>query len=103
VLASGLISAWLRLQSLSALWGTTYGRTLLLKLAAFVVVAVLGLYNSRRLLPAANDPDFRHRIRRSAALELGFAAIVLALTAVLVSTATPESRVSASASAVASP
>jgi putative copper export protein/methionine-rich copper-binding protein CopC len=99
VVASGLLSGWMRLQSLPALWETTYGRILLLKVAAFIVVAALGLFNSRRLLPAAQDPDFGHRIKRSASLELAFTALVLALTAVLVSTATPESDAVAAAAA----
>jgi putative copper export protein len=101
VVASGLLSGWMRLQSLPALWETTYGRLLLLKVAGFLIVAALGVYNSRRLLPAAQDPDFGHRIKRSAGLELAFTAVVLALTAVLVSTATPESAAVASTAAAA--
>ncbi|MBV9880906.1 MAG: copper resistance protein CopC/CopD [Gemmatirosa sp.] len=94
--ATGLFAAWLHLGAVSALWRSAYGRTLLVKLAALVVVAAFGAYNWRRLRPALGDAALgdvadASRLRRSATMELAFALLVLAVTAVLVATPTPTS------------
>lgn len=90
VAATGVISASLRLTTLADLWTSPYGRTLVLKLGTVACVVLLGAYNWRRLTPTLGDEESPRRFRRSASLELLLAAAVLALTAVLVGTATPE-------------
>ena len=90
VVASGLISAWLRLPTVASLWSSTYGKVLLLKLAFVAIVLVLGFLNWRRVLPTLADDSATRRITRTAGAELTFAALVLAVTAVLVSTSPPE-------------
>jgi copper transport protein len=90
VVATGLIAAWLRLPTLSSLWQSTYGRVLLVKLVFVAVVVVLGALNWRRMLPALGDERAARRITRTAGAELTIAALVLAVTAVLVSTPPPD-------------
>jgi putative copper export protein len=71
-------------------FGTDYGRALLVKLAFFGLVLLAGFYNWRVTRPrlAAGSDDGR-RLRVSAGLELGFAALVLLATAVLTGLARP--------------
>jgi putative copper export protein/methionine-rich copper-binding protein CopC len=90
VLVSGLISAWMRLDSVAALTSSRYGTYLLVKLALFLCVALIGAYNWRRMLPVMGDETGARRIRRTASLELVVGAIVLAVTAALVVTPPPE-------------
>lgn len=86
--ATGLFAAWMHLGSISALWQTDYGRTLLVKLAVLSVVAGTGAYNWLKVRPALGDVEGGRRIRRSGAVELAVGVIVLLVTAVLVATPT---------------
>ena len=72
-----------------ATWESAYGRTLLLKLALLSAVFGTGAYNWLRVRPALGSEVAAGRLRRSAALELAVGVVVLAVTAVLVATATP--------------
>ncbi len=85
---SGVFAAWLHLGAVSALWQSTYGKTLLVKLAILSVLAVTGAYNWLRVRPALGDLEGVQRIRRSAKVELVVGLLVLAITAVLVATPT---------------
>lgn len=92
VLLTGLFAAWLHLGTLAALTGSRYGRTLLVKLAAVAVVAAAGLFNWLRARPAldrAEGAEAAQRLRRSAAVEVAAALLVLAVTAALVATPPP--------------
>lgn len=89
---SGAVSAWAHLGSLAALLGTTYGRTLVVKLALVVLVAALGAFHWRRARPALGTEDSARSLRRSAAAELAIAALVLVVTAILVATPPPASE-----------
>jgi putative copper export protein len=80
----------LRLPTVASLWESTYGRLLLLKLAFVAIVVVLGALNWRRMMPRLGDEDSARRITRTAGAELTIAALVLAVTAVLVSTSPPD-------------
>lgn len=84
IAASGLVTAIIYLDSVSALWAVAYGRTLVLKLILFAGVGALGAYNWQRLLPALEQPGQAHRLTRAAKVELLLAVITLAVTAVLV-------------------
>jgi putative copper export protein len=69
----------------------------LVKVALFLTLLALGAYNQRRLVPrlsalaaAGQEPGRTATVlRRSVAFEVGFALIVLAVTAVLVVTEPP--------------
>jgi putative copper export protein/methionine-rich copper-binding protein CopC len=86
--ATGLFAAWTHLGSVSALWQTDYGRTLLVKLAVLSVVAGTGAYNWLKVRPALGDVEGGRRIRRSGSVELAVGVVVLLVTAVLVATPT---------------
>ena len=91
VIATGLCATWLRLPTISSLWTSAYGRVLLLKLVFVAIVLTLGALNWRRILPSLGDERSAARITRTAGAELTIAALVLAVTAVLVSSQPPES------------
>lgn len=77
---TGLARSWSELQGdPSALVATPYGRMVLFKTTAILGLAALGALNRYRFLPA-NDVS---SIRRVAVWELGLAAAVIAVTAVL--------------------
>jgi copper transport protein len=90
VVVSGLVSAWLRVGSAGALTTTRYGTYLLIKVAIFVLVALTGAYNWRRMLPTLGEESGARKIRRTASLELAIGAVVLAITAALVVMTPPE-------------
>lgn len=90
VVMTGLTTAWLHLKRVSSLWTTSYGIALLIKLALVVVVVTLGAWNWRRVRPALGGEGSEETIRRSATLELSFAALVLIATSVLVSLPSPK-------------
>ena len=89
VAVTGLTTAWLHLKRLSALWTTSYGAALLVKLVLVLIVVMLGAWNWRRVRPSLGEEGSEHTIRRSASLELTFAGLVLVATAVLVSLPSP--------------
>ncbi len=86
--ATGVFAAWLHLGAVPALWQTTYGKTLLLKLGILSLVAATGAYNWLRVKPTLGVGSSAQRIRKSARAELGIAAFVIVVTAVLVATPT---------------
>lgn len=108
--ATGTYQAWREVSPLPALWSTWYGQLLLAKIAGFLLLISLGnlgrmAIRRRYAMPVAyalsvsedGEPEGRPdpgdqdrlvgRLRRSVLLEVGLAAAVLAVTAVLVSTA----------------
>ena len=105
VVISGLFQAWRQVGGLSALTATPYGRLLLAKVAVVAVLVGFGVVSRRMVqdrLAATNalvarpagpgtdrlDPDAAAvaRMRRSVAVEVGIAAVVLALASLLVTT-----------------
>jgi len=88
---AGVVLAWTHLPTLSALWTSEYGRILLLKLGLITGTGLTGAYNWLRVRPTLGDPTSARRLRRSATVELAIAALVVAVTAVLVATPTPVS------------
>jgi len=83
---TGGLAAWLHLEAVAALWQTPYGRTLLLKLAILSAVAGTGWYNWKKVTPRLETSAGVALLRRTAAIELGTAVLVLLVTAVLVAT-----------------
>ncbi|QZY50729.1 cytochrome c oxidase assembly protein [Leucobacter tenebrionis] len=51
VLASGVVSAWMRIGSVDALFGTGYGQLVVLKTAALLALGVFGAVQRSRLIP----------------------------------------------------
>ena len=88
--STGVITAWTHLNPLSSLWTSDYGNALIRKLVVVAIVLGLGAWNWRRVGPSLGTEGGALKIRRSAATELGFAAVVLVLTAILVSTPSPK-------------
>ncbi|MBW3534980.1 MAG: CopD family protein [Gemmatimonadetes bacterium] len=86
---SGLVSAWLQVGGIGALFGTSYGRTLLLKLALVVPAVALGFYNWRVVRPAIKGRPRVGLFRLPASVEVLLALAVLMVTAVLVALPRP--------------
>ncbi|MFN8052253.1 MAG: CopD family protein [Acidimicrobiales bacterium] len=97
VVVTGSVMAWRILGSWSALFHTTYGVLLMVKVGLFVVVAAIGGYNRVRLVDrvsATDDetsvPAGARLLRRTMTAELAVIAVIVGLTGVLTS-ASPES------------
>ncbi|HEU4698236.1 MAG TPA: CopD family protein [Gemmatimonadales bacterium] len=85
----GVVMGYAYIGSLGALWSSTYGRALLLKVGLLAVVAGFGAYNWRRVTPRLGDAAALPLLRRSATTELVVGALLLAVTAVLVALPAP--------------
>ena len=91
---AGLYNSWIHLGSLGALWGTPYGKTLLVKVLLVVPMVALGALNGFRFGPlaerlgAAGDEGERARLERgfvrSLKVEAALGVLVLLVAAVLV-------------------
>jgi len=86
---TGLTTAWRHLKHWNALWTSPYGYALDVKLCVVLLVVLLGAWNWRRMKPQLGNETAAHAIKRSATAELSFAAIVLAITSLLVSLPSP--------------
>jgi putative copper export protein len=87
---TGLSTSWTHLKPLAALWTTPYGYALITKLCVVAIVLGLGAWNWRRVGPSLGTEGGALTIRRTATTELAFAAVVLLLTAILVSLPSPK-------------
>jgi putative copper export protein len=87
---TGVTTAWLHLKKFSNLWTSDYGRALIVKLCFVIAVVLMGWWNWKRVKPSlAGSDQSVARLNRSATTEVVLAAIVLAVTAVLVSLPSP--------------
>lgn len=77
------------LGSISALWTSSYGQTLLVKTGLLVLTAGLGAYNWRMVRPALGSSVASQRLLRSATIELIVGTLLLLATAVLVALPAP--------------
>ena len=89
VLLSGGLSALLHVGRWQDLWLTDYGRLLAVKVAVVGMTGATGFYNWRWVQPALGERTATRRLRRSAAVEVAAALVVLIVTALLVATAPP--------------
>jgi len=90
VLVTGILRAFAEVGSRAGLLESTYGRTLLVKLALVAGLAGLGALQHFRSVPrVAADGDATRPLRLTARGELALAAVVLATTAVLSGLAPP--------------
>jgi len=90
LIASGMVSNWARLGTPMALFGTGYGRVLLVKLGIAGAAFLLGLYNWRKVRPSLAERPDPGELRIPASLEALFGILVLLVTALLVVTPLPE-------------
>ncbi|BBY65575.1 copper resistance CopC/CopD family protein [Mycolicibacterium helvum] len=84
LVATGFYQGWRQVAPVEALWSTTYGLTLCLKVCIVCVMVVIAYLARRRLTPT--------RLRRMVPLEAAVGVIVLVVTMVLV--ASPPARTS---------
>lgn len=87
LLVTGLASTWIHHGIREPLWQTDYGRVLLLKLAAVLVMVLLGARNRQHLRVSVNDVP--GSVRARAWIELSLTLLVVCATAVLAATPTP--------------
>ena len=80
---AGTIQALIEVGTVSALFGTTYGRVIIVKIVLFSAVIAVAAY-SRRLVRARVAASRPLPLRRAIWAELGITAVVLALSASLV-------------------
>lgn len=66
LVVSGTLLGWRIIGSWSGLFGTTYGRLLLVKVAAVALVAGVAAWNRYRLVPRARDAVGHSELRRAA-------------------------------------
>ena len=85
--ATGTLASFVHIESVGALFTSTYGRLLLAKVALVLLVMVLGAINWRRLTPRLFDVGDAGALRRNATRELVLAQLVILVTALLVRTA----------------
>jgi putative copper resistance protein D len=88
----GVITGWLHLGRLSALWTTPYGWALIAKLCVVAGVLGLGAWNWRRQKPRLGSESGGMAIERSARIEMMLAGVVVLITAILVSLPAPAER-----------
>lgn len=81
----GVITAWRHLGQWDLLWTTPYGKALLVKLGIVGLVLLFGAWNWRRQKPRLGSEVAARSLRTTAMVELSLAALVLLVTAVLVS------------------
>jgi putative copper export protein len=86
---TGVTTAWRHLKHLDALWTTSYGYALDVKLLFVLIIVSLGAWNWRTMTPRLGTEAAAGELRRSATAELAFGALVLVLTAVLVNLPSP--------------
>ena len=86
LVASGVVQAWRLLDGFSSIWGSDYGRRLLLKTALVVTVIAIAAVVRRT---AHRRPPEPGRLRRLVATELCVGLAILGVTAVLVGTPPP--------------
>ena len=86
VVISGVVASLVHVPRLSALWQSSYGQILLVKLALVALTMMTGAYNFRRVQPRLVREDGTATLRRSAVLELGLGFLVLVVTGFLTGT-----------------
>jgi len=89
LLLAGVLNGYLQVKSWNALWNTTYGQLLIVKVALILPLLMLGAFNNRFAVPniragATSEPE-RRRFLRLAAAEIGVMLVIVGVTAALVS------------------
>jgi copper transport protein len=88
LLLAGIVNGFLEVRSWAALWHTTYGQLLLVKVSLVLPVLALGAFNNRvsmpRLRAGIASAIERRRFLRATAAELALVVCIVGVTAVLV-------------------
>lgn len=88
LLLTGVVGGYLQVRAWRGLWETTYGLLLLAKVALVVPLLALGAYNNRflvgRIRASAASARERRRFFRTTGAELALMAVIVGVTAVLV-------------------
>jgi copper transport protein len=104
LLVAGVVNGYLEVRSWSALWETTYGQLLLVKVALVLPVLALGAFNNRfsvpRLRAGIASAIDRRRFLRATAAELALVVCIVGVTAVLVAEPPAKAQVAAEAGPV---
>lgn len=87
--ATGVVSALFHLGAPAELWGTGYGRALLVKLALLALAALAGFRNWRVVTPRLEGDADARNLRRTVAVEVATGVLVVLATAVLVALPPP--------------
>jgi putative copper export protein len=87
---SGLQLSAQHLMAWENVFGSPYGRMLVVKVAIVGVVLAMGAWNWRRGLPLLDTQHGRRLVRTRAGMEIAAAALVLAATAILTGMSMPE-------------
>lgn len=99
LITAGSIRGYQEVRSFNGLWHTTYGQLLLVKIALVLPLLLIGLYNNRFAVPrlkkhVASAVEQR-RFLRAAGTELAIMAVIVGVTAVLVTEPPAKASVSA--------
>jgi len=86
---TGTLAGLLHIPTLADLFGSTYGRVLLVKLAFVASVAGVGFHHWRRAIPALESGGPPHAFAKTIRVELILAFAVLAITALLTASPLP--------------
>lgn len=89
LVAMGAGLSWTHLTTVSDLWTTGYGRILSGKIGVVLIILGLGFWNWRQGVPVSDRAEGVTLIRRRGAWEVGLAASVILLTAILVHSTKP--------------
>lgn len=89
LVAMGAGLSWTHLTTVSDLWTTGYGRILSGKIGVVLIILGLGFWNWRQGVPVSDRTEGVQVIRRRGAWEVGLAASVILLTAILVHSTKP--------------
>lgn len=84
LMVTGALNSWQHVGGIGPMFGTGYGRTLMVKNGLFLVACLLGLYNWRQARPALEETGRPGILRLPATFELILGVGVLLVTAVLV-------------------
>jgi putative copper resistance protein D len=91
LMAAGVTLLWMLLGDFTALWGSTYGRYVICKLAIVACLLCVAAFNKLRLTPrlCAGDTRAARSLRTSIRLELLLGVLILAVTATLTTVTGP--------------
>lgn len=95
VIATGVLSAWIRIGTMQAFMTSEYGKVLLAKIALVALMGVAALNNRNRLTPALERRDLaaqatgQHALRQSIGAETALGIAVVLVAALLGSTEAP--------------
>jgi len=99
LITAGAIRGYQEVRAFHGLWDTTYGQLLLVKIALVLPLLLLGLYNNRYAVPRLKKQIAsvveQRRFLRAAGTELAIMAVIVGVTAVLVTEPPAKASISA--------